>query len=75
MFKNIASEDKTKYYTFYSNSKAEVIINKSECYVINITISKNLYLLKLSNKDNGMISFSFVLLSLMLTLIKNMHSS
>ena len=29
VFKNIESEDKTKYGTFYSSSKAEIIINKS----------------------------------------------
>ena len=28
VFKNIESEDKTKYGTFYSSSKAEIIINK-----------------------------------------------
>ena len=28
-FKKIESDDKTKYNTFYSNSKAETIINKS----------------------------------------------
>ena len=30
MFKKIESEDKTKYDNFYSSSKAEVIINKSD---------------------------------------------
>ena len=45
------------------------------CYVINIAISKILCLFKLSNKDNGMLSFSFVLFSLMLTLTQNMYSS
>ena len=30
VFKKIESEDKTKNDTFYSNSKAEVIINKSD---------------------------------------------
>ena len=29
VFKKIESEDKTKYDTFYSNSKAEIIINES----------------------------------------------
>ena len=29
-FKKIESEDKTKYDTFHSNSKAEIIINKSD---------------------------------------------
>ena len=29
VFKDIESEDKTKYDTFYSSSKAEIIINKS----------------------------------------------
>ena len=28
--KKIESEDKTKYDTFHSNSKAEIIINKSD---------------------------------------------
>ena len=30
VFKKIESEDKTKYDTFYSRSKAEIIINKSD---------------------------------------------
>ena len=30
MFKKIESEDKTKFDHFYSNSKAEVIINESD---------------------------------------------
>ena len=30
MFKRIESEDKAKYDTFYSNSKAEIIINISD---------------------------------------------
>ena len=30
MLKRIESEDKTKYYNFYSSSKAEIIINKSD---------------------------------------------
>ena len=30
MFKKIESEDKTKYDNFYSNSKAEIIINESD---------------------------------------------
>ena len=29
-FKKIESEDKTKYDTFYSSSKAEIITNKSD---------------------------------------------
>ena len=29
-FKKIESEDKTKFDTFYSNSKAEIIINECE---------------------------------------------
>ena len=29
LFKNIESEGKTKYHTFYSNSKAEMIVNES----------------------------------------------
>ena len=34
MFKKIESEDKTKYDTFYSNSKAEIIINESDIHDI-----------------------------------------
>ena len=30
VFKKIESEDKTKYDTFFSSSKAEIIINESE---------------------------------------------
>ena len=30
VFKKIESKDKTKYDTFYSNSKAEIIINNSD---------------------------------------------
>ena len=30
VFKNIESEDKTKYDNFYSNSKTETIINESD---------------------------------------------
>ena len=30
MFKKIESEDKTKYNTFYSHTKAETIINESD---------------------------------------------
>ena len=30
VFKKIESDDKTKYDTFYSNSKAEIIINESD---------------------------------------------
>ena len=30
MFKNIESKDNTKYDTFYSNLKAEIIINESD---------------------------------------------
>ena len=42
-------------------------------YFRNITIfTKNLCLLKYSNKENGMLSFGFVLLPLMLILIQNM---
>ena len=45
-----------------------VIRKSSACYIINITISKILCLLKLRYKDNGMPLFRFVLLSLVLTL-------
>ena len=30
VFKKIESDDKTKYGTFYSNSKAEIIINEND---------------------------------------------
>ena len=30
VFKKLESEDKTKYDTFYSNSKAEIIISESD---------------------------------------------
>ena len=30
VFKKIESEEKTKYDTFYSNTKAEIIINESD---------------------------------------------
>ena len=30
VFKKIETEDKTKYETFYSNLKAEIIINESD---------------------------------------------
>ena len=30
MFRNVESGDKTSHDTFYSNSKAEIIINKSD---------------------------------------------
>ena len=30
VLKKIEIDDKTKYYTFYSNSKAEIIINESD---------------------------------------------
>ena len=30
VFKKIKSDDKTKYDTFYSNSKAEIFINESD---------------------------------------------
>ena len=30
VFKKIESDDKTKYDTFYSNPKAEIIINESD---------------------------------------------
>ena len=34
VFKKIESEDKTKYDNFYSSSKAEIIINKSDIDVV-----------------------------------------
>ena len=34
VFKNVESEDKTKYDTFYSNSKAEMIINNSDTDIV-----------------------------------------
>ena len=55
------------------NLKMQFLATESleHCYVRNITIFKSLRLLKLRNKDNGMFSFGFVLLSLVLTLIQN----
>ena len=32
VFKKIESDDKTNYGTFYSNSKAEIIVNQSDIY-------------------------------------------
>ena len=32
VFKKIESDDKTKYNTFYSNSKVEIIINESDIH-------------------------------------------
>ena len=57
-----------------------IIINPSQkttentCYVLNITISKNLCLLKLSYKDNGMLAFSFALV-FNAAFIQNMYNA
>ena len=40
VFENIESEDKTKYDTFYSNSKAEIIINETLMMYLNQSILK-----------------------------------
>ena len=42
VFKKIESENKTKYDTFYSNSKAEIIINESD-------VLKSIYTTVISN--------------------------
>ena len=44
VFKKIESEDKTKYYTFYSNSKAEIIINEND-----IDVFESIYTTIISN--------------------------
>ena len=60
VFKKVESEDKTKYGTFYSNSKAEIIINESD---IN-DMFKSIYTTFISNiqkslgKDSGWIHIS-----------------
>ena len=57
-FKKIEGDDETKYSTFYSNSKAETIINESDTnYVfksIYITIISNIQ--KSLGKDSGWIT-------------------
>ena len=57
VFKNIESDDKTKNDTFYSNSKAEIIINKSDIddvfQSIYTTIISNIQ--KPLGKDSGWI--------------------
>ena len=42
VFKKIENEDKTKYDTFYSNSKAEIIINDSDIKDVTSNIHKSL---------------------------------
>ena len=60
VFKKVESEDKTKYGTFYSNSKAEIIVNESD---IN-DMFKSIYTTFISNiqkslgKDSGWIHIS-----------------
>ena len=44
MFEKIESEDKTKNETFYSNSKAEIIINESD-----IDLFQSIYATVISN--------------------------
>ena len=44
VFTKIESEDKTKYYTFYSNSKAEIIINEND-----IDVFESIYTTIISN--------------------------
>ena len=57
MFKKIESEDKIKYDTFYSSSKAEIIINESDIddvfQSIYTTIKPNIQ--KSLGKDSGWI--------------------
>ena len=45
MFKKIESEDKTKYNTFYSHTKAETIINESDI----ANVFKSIYTTIISN--------------------------
>ena len=45
VFKKIESEDKTKYDTLYSNSKAEIIINESDI----VDMFKSIYTTIISN--------------------------
>ena len=60
VFKKVESEDKTKYGTFYSNSKAEIIINESDLN----DMFKSIYTTFISNiqkslgKDSGWIHIS-----------------
>ena len=62
VFKKIESEDKTKYDNFYSSSKAETIINKSDIddvfQSIYITIKSNIQ--KSLGKGSGWIIYSVI---------------
>ena len=66
---------------FVCNSKCawmtlnKVWSNNGLIFAVILSIFKNLCLIKLSNKGNGMLSLSLVLLSLMLTLIKSIYDS
>ena len=57
VFKKIESEDKTKYDNFYSSSKAEIIINKSDIDVVFQSIYTRIItnIKKSSGKDSGWI--------------------
>ena len=48
VFKRIEREDKIKYYTFYSNSKAEIIINEGDTD----DLFKSIYTTIISNIQN-----------------------
>ena len=48
MFKKIESNDKTKYDTFYSNTKAKIIINESDID----NVFQSICTIILSNKKN-----------------------
>ena len=54
VFKKVESEDKTKYGTFYSNSKAEIIINESD---IN-DMFKSIYTTFISNIQKSLGKYS-----------------
>ena len=62
MFKKIESEDKTKYDTFYSNSKAKEVINNSDIYDVFESIYTTIILKiqKSSGKGSGWIIDSIV---------------
>ena len=51
MFKKIESEDRTKYDTFYSNWKAETIINK--CSIDDVFQSINVTVISTIQKSLG----------------------
>ena len=62
-------------YNFSSGAGNGARCRPKQTYSGTGEISKSLCLFKLSNKGNGILSFSFVLLSLMLPLTQSMRSS